>query len=103
MKRILISCAAFLSVTIFFTGCNSIVGSIKVDSSEIKQSVAESCSVSPTVPESPPPDVFEQNMGEKFEDLNAPRAFQIKAEHSQEKDDLESFQIGALLEENTFV
>lgn len=107
MKRILTPYAALplLIVTIFFTGCNSLTGSLEVNTSEIEQSIAESSSISitPTPPTVTPPDFFAQNMEEKFQHLSAPRAFQLKSDHSQSADDIESFQIGALLEDDTFV
>lgn len=106
MKKIIKICIILSALIVFFTGCSSLAGSIEVDSGEIRESVAESEGMNTTAPQGikeQAPDYFAQNMQEKFLHADAPRAFQLKDEHSQEIADMESFQIGALLPDKTFI
>ena len=106
MKRTVTAFGAFLTVSMLFTGCSSLAGSLEVDSSQIEHSVeasqggftADIQEIAASVP-----DYFKKNMEEKFRDLGGERAFQIKDGHSQDPEDMEQFQVGALLEDGTFI
>ena len=87
MKRILISILLAVSVSMFFTGCNSIVLSVGEDDYvEIPWQVMENWDEMP--------DYYENNEINKFENLTGDRAFKIKSGHSESFADIADFQIG---------
>ena len=100
-----------LAVTVFFTGCSSLTGSMEVDYKEIQTSAAFEAVTDEngenrlgiTEETKEAPNYFEQNMTEKFKALEGKQAFQIKSGHSQEADDIESFQIAGLKNDRTFL
>lgn len=106
MKRIVAVFGAFLTVSMLFTGCSSLAGSLEVDSSQIERSVeasqggftADIQGITASVP-----DYFKKNMEEKFRELGGEKAFQIKDGHSQDPEDMEQFQLEAFLEDGTFI
>lgn len=114
MKRILI-CGIVTAVSMFFTGCNSMLTSMTGGGYEnIKWDVMETqperrnwgeagLMDGETMPETTAPDYYEMNEDEKFADLEGKRAFRLKPEHSEEVEDIASFQIGTLLEDGSFV
>lgn len=113
MKRIITTGICGLAVAIFFTGCSPLNGSMKVDFEEIQTSAAADVRKETdengenrlgfTDEEKEMGDYFQQNMAEKFKDLGGNPAFAIKDGHSKESSDIESFQIGTLKSDKTFV
>ena len=111
MKRIITAVLMGLAVTVFFTGCSSLTGSMEVDYKEIQTSAAFEAVTDEngenrlgiTEETKEAPNYFEQNMTEKFKALEGKQAFQIKSGHSKEADDIESFQIAGLKNDRTFL
>ena len=111
MKRIITAALMGLAVTVFFTGCSSLVGSMEVDYKEIQTSAAAEAvtdvdgenrlGIEEETKEAP--DYFKKNMEEKFKSLEGKAAFQIKSGHSEEADDIEDFQIAGLRNDKTFI
>lgn len=107
MKRMITAVLISLVVTVFFTGCSSLAGSMEVDYKEIQSSAAaddnreERLGITGQTREAP--DYFQQNLEEKWKDLEGKEAFRIKEGHSKETDDIEDFQIAALRRNKTFV
>lgn len=112
MKRILTLGVFFFAVTVFFTGCNSLFGSLKADMGEIG-AAAESEVISTTEAageakiswneedsKKEPDDFFQKNMTEKFQDLEGERAFQIADGHSEA---VEDFFVAGMEGEDTFI
>lgn len=111
VKRMITAVLFSLAVTVFFTGCSSLVGSMEVDYEEIQTSAAAEAVTDEngenrlgiTEETKVAPDYFEQNMTEKFKELEGKEAFRIKAGHSKEAGDMEGFQIAGLKSDKTFV
>lgn len=113
MKRIL-AAGLSLAVTVFFTGCGSLAGSMEVDSKRIldeaesQVTVADSdvevkISWDPEDGKKNPEDFFQQNMAEKFQNLGGKEAFRIAQGHSREPEDIEEFSVAGMRGESTFV
>lgn len=113
MKRILKAGILGAAVSIFFTGCGS---SALISGDRGYQEVAQDAmsadeDLSAWKKESDvlaeettqAPDYYEENEKDKFENLSGPQAFWIKDGHSQDTDDIESFSVGALREDGTFL
>lgn len=106
MKRIPTVLWTICAVSVFFTGCSSLIGQLEVDQKELESSVAASGAFGEAIAEGTekdPPDVIKEDQEEKFADLQGVPAFQIKDGHSKDPKDMEQFQVGALLEDRTFV
>lgn len=102
MKRILTAGVLFLCVTMFFTGCSSIIIQDEFDPADVHSSVSkESLSIEQT--SEGVPDYYQLNSRIKFSDEEAAEAFQIKSGHSKKTADIEDFQIVDLLNGKTFV
>ena len=96
MKRILMIIFLAVAVSMFFTGCNSIVLSVGEDDFvEIPWQEMKNWDEMP--------DYYENNEAGKFENLTGDRAFKIKDGHSEASADIADFQIGTLLEDGTFI
>ena len=98
MKRILMSIFLAVIVSMFFTGCNSIILSVGEDDfveipwQEMEKEYLDEI-----------PDYYENNETNKFENLTGNRAFKIKQGHSEASTDIADFQIGTLLNDGTFI
>ncbi len=111
VKRILTAGFCCMAVTVFFTGCSSLMGSMEVDVDAIQSSAASEVMTNEsgenrlgiTDEKKKTPDYFETNMTEKFKDLKGKAAFRIKDGHSAKPEDIESFQIADLRDGDTFV
>lgn len=115
MKRIVAAMMWGICVSMLFTGCSSLMGSMEVNSKVIGSSVAveeatgasqEDIRLNYTDEErnQVPPDYFSQNMENRFEGLSGAQAFQIKAGHcAAQAEGMEDFQIGGLREDGTFI
>lgn len=113
MKRILAAGLLCAGINMFFTGCSSLL----VDMGDGDYSAADSHAASVVTTEEDGikvsydeedarralPDYFELNMESKFQDLDGEQAFRIGDEHSDASGDLESFQIGTLESDGTFI
>ena len=110
MKRILGMIALGGLISVFFTGCNSILVEKQEDPVSIVSSIAATESsgegirlnYDPEDANKTAPDYFEQNIRQKFDNLEGKAAFKIKDGHSTKTADLESFQIEDLMEDGTF-
>lgn len=113
MKRILKSgiCGVII-VSMFFTGCgsSSLINDngggyqqITQDIIETDESMKQLESRAETLGQQQAPDYYEQNEENKFKNLSGPMAFKIKDGHSQDTDDIESFNVEALLDDGTFL
>jgi len=109
VKRIVKAWILGVSVSVFFTGCNSLSGSMNVDVRQVGTSVAAEddgeqngvrMNYSDEDKKQEAPDYFEENMQKKFENLEGKQAFRIKDGHSQGVTD---FQIGGLKSDKTFI
>lgn len=111
MKRMITAVLFGLAVTVFFTGCSSLIGSMEVNYEEIQTSAAAEAVTDEngenrlgiTDETKVAPDYFEQNMTEKFKDLEGKEAFRIKSGHSKETEDIEGFQVAGLKSDKTFI
>lgn len=109
MKRIIT--AAGLAVTVFFTGCSSLAGSMEVDYREIQTSVAAEVATDEngenrlgiTEEDKEMPDYFRDNVTERLKSLGGRPAFRIKDGHSREPEDMEWFQTAGLRADKTFI
>lgn len=113
LKRVLMAGLLCVGINMFFTGCSSLM----FDMGEADYSSADSHAASAVPTESDGikasydeedarqslPDYFELNMDSKFQNLEGERAFQIADGHSDAAGDLESFQIGTLETDGTFI
>ncbi len=109
MKRIVRAWMLGLSVSVFFTGCNSLSGPMEVDARAVGTSVAAEedegrdgvrMNYSDEERNQEAPNYFEESLRKRFENLEGKQAFRVKTGHSQNVTD---FQIGGLRSDRTFV
>ncbi len=112
MKRVLAAWFLCAGISMFFTGCSSMVVDMDQDYREIDHGAAAAVSTSeggarPDYGEGEtdesPPDYYELNLEEKFQNLEGKQAFKIADGHSAKSGDLEQFQIGTLKTDGTFL
>ena len=115
MKRILKAICMCGMISMFFTGCTSIVTPVEVDPVAVQSSVEASVSAAETSGDGvrvvygedslnqQVPDYFQQCMENKFKDLEGKQAFKIMEGHSGATEDIENFQIGNLRDDGAFV
>lgn len=116
MKRILKAGILGTAVSMFFTGCGSSSltsgqsGGYKQAAQEVIQTQENreqwgeaGLKEGETLQQKEAPDYYEENEENKFENLSGTAAFRIKETHSQETNDLESFEVSTLLEDGTFL
>lgn len=112
MKRILTAGLLYAGMSMFFTGCSSLIVDMGTDYSRADQEAVSAVSTSdggvrleyePGAETQTLPDYFEQNLENKFQNLTGQPAFQIADGHSAQSADLEDFQIGDLEADGTFV
>ncbi len=111
MKRILAAGLLCAMISIFSTGCGSLMADMdpkyeEVESHAREEVPTESDGVQLTYGEEAtaeePPDYYDINIENKFQNLEGKQAFRIASGHSSASEDLESFQIGGLKENGTF-
>lgn len=116
MKRILKVGIVGTAISMFFTGCGSsaltsgsgvVYEEIKweiVETQENKEMLGESgLQEGETLPAMEVPDYYEQQSSEKLTDLEGVAAFAIAEGHSDDARDIETFKVGALRSDGTFV
>ncbi len=112
MKRVLAAWLFCAGISMFFTGCSSLIVDMDQNYNEIDRSAASAVSTSeggarPDYSEEEAgqelPDYLELNLEGKFRDLEGKQAFQIAAGHSAKSGELEEFQIGTLKTDGTFL
>ena len=96
MKRVLIS-GILCAVSILFTGCSLLSGTNEENIAESYWNITESTT------DKEMPDYYELNNDSKYENLTAKRAFKFADTHSEETKDIASFEIGTLLDGETFI
>ncbi len=107
MKRTLITSIFGVGISVFFTGCSSLITSNTTSNmSSVVEKVKETRSESmiwETEEAMEAPDYHEVNEAEKYDNLEGKQAFKIKDGHSQDTADMNSFSIGTYLEGGTFL
>lgn len=116
MKRILKACTVGTAISMFFTGCGSsslVSGSgggyqeIKwqvIETQETKENLgSEGLKEGETLAVKEMPDFYEEQSAEKTADTEIQSAFKIKDGHSDDTRDIESFHVGALQKDGTFI
>ncbi|MCI7261643.1 MAG: hypothetical protein MR562_00265, partial [Clostridiaceae bacterium] len=96
MKRVLIS-GMLCAVSILFTGCSLLSGTNEGNIAESYWDIRESTTKNEM------PDYYELNDNSKYDNLTAKRAFKFADTHSEETKDIASFEIGTLLDGETFL
>jgi len=116
MKRILKAGILGTAVSMLFTGCGSgsLVSGVGGGYQEIKWDVVETqenkeklgnsgLKDGETLPVKEIPNYYEEQAAEKLEEPNGIQAFKIKEGHSDDARDIESFEVGALQHDGTFI
>lgn len=116
MKRILKAGILGTAVSMLFTGCGSgsLVSGLGGGYQDIKWQVVETqenkeklgdtaLKEGETLPAKEMPDYYEEQSTAKTEDLEGNQAFKMKDGHSDDARDIESFEVGALQKDGTFI
>lgn len=107
MKRILIAGLLGAGISVFFTGCSSLVTSNSTRNiDELVAQIQETRDPSQVweIDDSMQvPDYNEINEEDKFKNVEGNRAFKIKEGHSEKTEDMDLFDIGTYLEGGTFL
>ena len=116
MKRILKAGTVCMAVSMLFTGCGSgsLVSGISGGYQDIKWDVVETqenkemlgnsgLKDGETLPAKEMPDYYEVQSAEKAEEPEGTPAFKMKDGHSDDARDIESFEVGAMQQDGTFI